>query len=93
MPLDKDENKERMKNTRAAQKEEERNAIIDGIVAKLGDKLPELFLTMMSEQSLHKAPQRKMSCLEEYLSPPRTPPNATRIGGTRGRSPAVGAQE
>ena len=48
MPLDKRDNKERMKKDRAAKKEEDQNAIAEAIVAKLGDTLPGIILSIMS---------------------------------------------
>ena len=98
MPMEKEENKERMRKNRearvAAQKEEERDAIIDGIVAKLGDKLPGILRTMVSAdvQFNQMSGQRKVSCREEAAHPAQlTPPGAIRTGGTRGRSPAMGS--
>ena len=105
MTLDKEKNKERMQKNRAAQKkeqaarvaaqkEEERNAIIDGVVAKLGEKLPGILLTMKERfiADVQLNHQRKMSCREEAAHPaPQTPPGAIRTGGTRGRSPAMGS--
>jgi hypothetical protein len=91
MPLDKEQNKERMKHNRAAQKHEEQEAIIDAIVAKLSDKLPDILLTIVSD-NVQLNNQRKMSCREEAAHPvPHTPPLAIVTGGTRGRSPAMGS--
>ena len=94
MTLLKDENQERMRIRRAAQKEDEktqeRNAIIDGVVtavvAAVNDKIAELMAVQLNQIS----GQRKMSCQEEsFQVAPQTPPRLMITGGTRGRSPAA----
>ena len=98
MPLERKDNQKRMEKNRAADKKEnkreERDAIINGVVAKLSEKLPDMLRTMVSAevQFNQMSGQRKLSCREEAAHPAQlTPPRAIRTGGTRGRSPAMGS--
>ena len=97
-----EENKNRMRETRAEEKEQGQkqdraalvDAVVDGVVAALDDKLNQIISTIMSSNlPLNQmSGQRKMSCLEEFLQPaPHTPPVANRTGGTHGRSPTMGS--
>ena len=104
MTLDKEENKERMGNRRAAQKEQdkeqERKAIIEGVVAAVGDTFKQIIADQLNQQFTDQlnqiSAQRKMSCQEEscqeesFQLAPQTPPRLI-TGGTRGRSPAMGS--
>ena len=68
MPLERKDNQKRMEKNRAADKKEnkreERDAIINGVVAKLSDKLPDMLRTMVSAevQFNQMSGQRKLSC-------------------------------